>query len=76
MNEAERLAVTIQRDNADRYLASLGPALKARRVEAKLTLRQLSEQCSVRVDVLQRAETGRWLLTADELDAILAVYGS
>ena len=74
MIEAERLSFTMPLQSAGPVITRLGQHLKARRVDANLALRQLSTQSGVRLDVLQRAEAGRWVLTADELDAILAVY--
>lgn len=60
------------RDITEQTAQLLGVELRTMRVSADLSLRRLSERCGVRLDVLQRAERGRWVLTSDELASVLA----
>jgi transcriptional regulator with XRE-family HTH domain len=74
MSAADHIALEIIRAQAEEFTIPLGEKLRALRVQHDLSLRQLAEASGVRLDLLQRAEKGRWLVTGDQLDAILTVY--
>ena len=55
------------------YAAKIGEQLRVLRKQRHLSLRQLAEASGVRLDVLQRVETGRWVVSRDELELVLGV---
>jgi transcriptional regulator with XRE-family HTH domain len=62
-----------QHSTVETYAAKIGEQLRVLRKQHRLSLRQLAETSGVRLDVLQRVETGRWVPTRTELDAVLQV---
>lgn len=62
-----------QHSTIETYAAKIGEQLRVLRKQQHLSLRQLAETSGVRLDVLQRIETGRWVPSRHELEQVLAV---